>query len=72
MPEVISETKLVFDILKRDNQGTFHWLDAASDLARAEARLRQLCAGSSEQFVIFHQGDLRVVATYANREYKRF
>jgi|GraSoi_2013_40cm_1033754.scaffolds.fasta_scaffold193402_1 hypothetical protein len=64
-------TNTVFDILKKDRQGSFHWIEAASDIDTAEARLRKLSAESSEEFVIFRQTDLRVVATYSDNRYKR-
>jgi hypothetical protein len=37
----------------------------------AEARLRKLSAESSDDFVIFRAIDLRVVATYSDKQYKR-
>jgi hypothetical protein len=55
--------KTSFDILKRDPKGTFHWIEATRDLRTAETRVRQLCAESTEEFVIFRQVDLQVVAT---------
>jgi len=32
----------LFDILKKDRKGTFHWVEAVNDIDTAEARLRQL------------------------------
>ena len=61
----------LFDILKKDRKGTFHWIEAATDIDTAEARLRQLSADSSEEFVIFRGTDLRVVATYSDKQYRR-
>lgn len=63
--------KTQLDILKKDSNGTFLWVDAVSDMETAEARLRQLSAKSPEEFVVFRETDLRVVATYADRTYKQ-
>ena len=70
-PEVTEFGKSLFDILKKDVKGTFHWMDRTHDLASAEATLRRLCVGSKEEFVIFRQADLQVVATYSDQQYKR-
>jgi len=61
----------LFDILKKDPKGTFHWIESVSDMDTAEARLRQLSAESSEEFVIFRGIDLRVVATYSGKQFRR-
>ena len=61
----------LFDILKKDRKGTFHWIEAVTDIDTAEARLRQLSADSPEEFVIFRGTDLRVVATYSDKQYRR-
>jgi hypothetical protein len=61
----------LFDILKKDPKGTFHWVESANDVDTVEARLRQLSARSSDEFVIFRQSDLRVVATYSDNTYRR-
>jgi hypothetical protein len=61
----------LFDILKKDRKGTFHWVESVNDIDTAEARLRQLSAASSDEFVIFRETDLRVVATYSDNTYRR-
>ena len=61
----------LFDILKKDPKGTFHWIEAVRDIDTAEARLRKLSADSADEFVVFRNIDLRVVATYSDRQYKR-
>jgi hypothetical protein len=61
----------LFDILKKDRQGSFQWIESVNDIDTAEARLRQLSSASSDEFVIFRQTDLRVVATYADNTYRR-
>ena len=53
----------VFDILKKDRKGTFLWLEAVQDMEVAQARLRQLSAQSTDEFVVFRNVDLKVVAT---------
>jgi hypothetical protein len=44
----------LFDILKKDRKGTFHWVEAVNDIDTAEARLRQLSSESSDEFVVCH------------------
>src|SRR6202022_4819626 len=44
--------KTLFDILKKDRKGTFHWVEAVNDIDTAEARLRQLSSESSDEFVV--------------------
>jgi hypothetical protein len=59
--------KTLFDILKKDRKGTFHWVEAVYDIDTAQARLRQLSAESTDEFVIFRNSDLKVVATSSQR-----
>jgi hypothetical protein len=60
----------LFDILKKDRKGTFHWVEAVRDFDAAEARVRQLCAESQDEFVVFRNIDLRVVAVGAEDTYR--
>jgi len=55
--------KTSFDILKRDRRGTFLWLEAVRDMESAQARLRQLSEQSTDEFIVFRNVDLQVVAT---------
>jgi hypothetical protein len=55
--------KTVFDILKKDRKGTFLWLEAVQDMEVAQARLRQLSEQSTDEFIVFRNVDLKVVAT---------
>lgn len=55
--------KTVFDILKKDRRGTFLWLEAVDDMEEAKTRLRQLSEQSKDEFVVFRNVDLQVVAT---------
>jgi hypothetical protein len=64
-------TNTLHDILKKDPKGTFHWIEAVTDMNTAEERLRKLSAESSDDFVIFRGIDLRVVATYCDKQYRR-
>jgi hypothetical protein len=63
--------KPLFDILRKDRKGTFHWVEAVYDFDTAEARVRQLSAASREEFVVFRNIDLRLVAMCAENIYKR-
>ncbi len=55
--------KTLFDILKKDRRGTFLWLEAVNDMEAAQTRLRQLSEESTDEFVVFRNVDLQVVAT---------
>jgi hypothetical protein len=55
--------RTLFDILKKDRRGTFLWLEAVNDMEAATTRLRQLSEQSTDEFVVFRNVDLQVVAT---------
>jgi len=57
----------IFDILKKDGKGTFHWVEAVNDIDTAQTRLLQLSAESTDEFVVFRNIDLKVVATSGER-----
>jgi hypothetical protein len=61
----------LFDILRKDRKGTFLWVEAVNDIETAKARLPQLSAESPDEFVVFRETDLRVVATYSDKTYKQ-
>ena len=61
----------LFDILRKDRKGTFLWVEAVNDIETAKARLRQLSADSPDEFVVFRETDLRIVATYSDKTYKQ-
>jgi hypothetical protein len=63
--------KTLFDILRKDRKGTFHWVESVNDIYTAEARLRQLCAETGDEFFVFRNMDLRVVAMCTENIYKR-
>jgi hypothetical protein len=55
--------RTLYDILKKDREGTFQWLDTANDFETAKARVLQLSSESPDEFVVFRETDLQVVAT---------
>jgi hypothetical protein len=55
--------RTLFDILKKDRKGTFQWLEAASDIETAKARALQLSSEFLDEFIVFRETDLQVVAT---------
>jgi len=63
--------RTLFDILKKDRNGTFLWVEEVNDIETAKARLRQLSAKSPDEFVVFRRIDLRVVASSGSREYRK-
>jgi hypothetical protein len=42
-----------FDLLRRDPDGSFIWLEAAADLVGARARLRELATRVPGEYVLF-------------------
>ena len=42
-----------FDLLRRDPDGSVIWLEAAADLVRARARLRELASRTPGEYVLF-------------------
>jgi len=55
--------RTLFDILKKDGKGTFQWLETVNDIETAKARVLQLSSESPDEFVVFRETDLQVVAT---------
>jgi len=55
--------RTLFDILKKDRKGTFQWLEAANDIETAKARVLKLSSESQDEFIVFCETDLQVVAT---------
>ena len=53
----------LLDILKKYNKVTFHWLETANDIEKAITRVMQLSSESKDEFVVFRETDLKVVAT---------
>jgi hypothetical protein len=44
-----------YDLLRRDPQGNFAWLEAASDLSAARLRLQELASRAPGKYVLFDQ-----------------
>lgn len=51
-----------FDILKRHDDGSFLWIEAAQNLELAQARLRELCARAPGEYFVFDQKTQQIVA----------
>ena len=50
------------DILKRERDGNFVWLEAAQDLQRAKSRLEELAQRSPGEYFVFDQKAQQIVA----------
>jgi hypothetical protein len=44
-----------FDLLRRDPDGSFIWIEAAADLVLARTRLRELASRAPGEYVLFDQ-----------------
>jgi hypothetical protein len=53
------------DILKRTEDGSFVWMEAANDLSLAKARMQQLLDGDPGEYFIFDQRSQQIVAKMA-------
>ncbi len=51
-----------FDILKRHQDGSFIWIEAAEDLEFAQARLRDLGARAPGEYFVYDQKSQQIVA----------
>lgn len=51
-----------FDILKRQKDGSYIWVEAVRDLQKAKARMQQLCAMVPGEYFVFDQKVQKVVA----------
>jgi hypothetical protein len=51
-----------FDILRRHQDGSLIWLESASELDTARARLQQLSAGVPGEYFVFDQKSQQIVA----------
>jgi len=56
--------RTLFDILKKDREGTFQWLETANDIETAKARVMKFSSESQDEFVIFREIDLQVIGTF--------
>ena len=55
--------RTLLDILRKDSNGSFHWLETANDIEAAITRVLQLSSEFPDEFVVFSETDLKVVAT---------
>jgi hypothetical protein len=51
-----------FDILRRDADGSFIWIEAAQDIQVAKSRLHELCAQTPGDYFVFDQRSQQIVA----------
>jgi hypothetical protein len=56
-----------FDILRRNENGSFTWLESAVDLAAAQARMRELSIESPGEYFVFDQKTQQIVAKLSTR-----
>jgi hypothetical protein len=50
------------DILRRERDGSFIWVEAAHDQKLAEARLEELAAAAPGEYFVFDQRSQQIVA----------
>lgn len=55
------------DILRRERDGSFIWMEAAQDLENAKARLEQLVGTVPGEYFVFDQRTQEIVAKLASR-----
>ena len=53
------------DILKRTEDGSFVWMEAANDLSLAKTRLQQLVDNDPGEYFVFDQRSQQIVAKMA-------
>lgn len=53
------------DILKRQRDGSFLWIEAASDLRAAEQRILRLAEVDAGEYFVFDQKSQQIVAKIA-------
>jgi hypothetical protein len=56
-----------FDILRRQADGSFIWVEAVADLETARAHLKDLFAKNAADYFVFDQRSQQIVARLANR-----
>jgi hypothetical protein len=55
-----------YDILRRHNDGSFIWVETASELSHARDRLQQLNAATPGEYFVFDQKSQQIVARIAS------
>ena len=53
------------DILKRTEDGSFVWMETATDLSLAKARLQELIDNTPGEYFVFDQRSQQIVAKIA-------
>ena len=53
---------LSHDILRRDTRGTLIWVEAATSIETAKARILHLAERFPGEYVVFHQATAKIVA----------
>jgi len=59
------------DILKRQQDGSFIWIEAASDMQFAQDRLHELASSAPGEYFVFDQKTQQIIAKVANHAAKR-
>jgi hypothetical protein len=55
------------DILKRQKDGSFVWIEARSDMQTAEQRISQLASAEPGEYFVFDQRTQQIVAKIAKQ-----
>jgi len=55
------------DILKRQNDGSFLWIEAAANLNAAEERLSELAGAEPGEYFVFDQTSQEIVAKITSK-----
>jgi hypothetical protein len=56
------------DILRRHEDGSLLWVEAAHDIEAAKARLQELCAQTPGNYFVFDQKSQQIVAKFSSEE----
>jgi hypothetical protein len=56
-----------WDILRRERDGSFIWMEAAHDLETAKARLEDLLDAAPGEYFVFDQRSQEIVAKLTSR-----
>jgi hypothetical protein len=56
-----------WDILRRERDGSFIWMEAVQDLNTAKARLAELIAAAPGEYFVFDQRSQEIVAKLTSR-----
>jgi hypothetical protein len=55
------------DILRRQSDGSFVWIEAVSDMQVAEERISHLASGAPGEYFVFDQKSQQIVARIAKQ-----